>query len=416
MVWVSESLPSDETDQMKTMQEPNSARQTSSNVITAPDPVPFLDLKAQYASVRHEILEAVGRVLDSQEFILGMEVELFEQAMALFVGVPAAIGCASGSDALYLALRALDIGPGDEVITAPFTFVATADSIARTGALPVFVDICPDTFNLNPALIESAITEKTRAIMPVHLFGLPAEMNSIQAIARKYGLAVVEDAAQGIGGTYCGAFVGSLGLIACFSFFPSKNLGAAGDGGLLTTSEPRLADCLRILRSHGSRQKYTYEAIGVNSRLDALQAAILRVKLRYLREWQAQRCRNANAYRELFGEAGLEEFVILPSTPANCSHAFNQFVIRCVERSSLRMFLRERGISTDVYYPAPLHLQPAFSYLGYHPGAFPAAERACEEVLALPIYPELKPQDQDRVVGSISEFYRRSSERYERSS
>ncbi|MGH9679862.1 MAG: DegT/DnrJ/EryC1/StrS family aminotransferase, partial [Candidatus Acidiferrales bacterium] len=346
--------------------------------------ISFLDLKAQYATIRHEVLEAVGRVLESQEFILGMEVELFEEAMALFVGVPEAVGCASGSDALYLALRALGVGQGDEVITSPFTFVATADAIARTGAVPVFVDIHPETFNLDPARIEPAITEKTRAILPVHLFGLAAEMNRILAIAREHNLAVIEDAAQSIGSTYRGAAVGSLGSLGCFSFFPSNNLGGAGDGGMVTTHDPELADRIRLLRSHGSRRKHEFEVVGLNSRLDAIQAAILRVKLRYLREWEQQRARNAARYHELFRDNGLEGQIVLPVTPPNCTHVFNQYVIRCRNRSSLRAFLSESGIPTDVYYPTPLHLQPAFSYLGQRRGSLPAAEAASSEVLALP--------------------------------
>ncbi|MGH9740428.1 MAG: DegT/DnrJ/EryC1/StrS family aminotransferase [Candidatus Acidiferrales bacterium] len=367
--------------------------------------VPFLDLKAQYVTIRTEVLHAVERILDSQHFILGKEVQLLESEIAEMVGAGAAVGCASGSDALYLALRALDIESGDEVITTPFTFVATAGAIARTGARPVFVDIDPQTFNLNPELLTAAITKKTRAIIPVHLFGLPADMKPILKIAAQHGIAVVEDAAQAIGATYDGKQVGSLGLFGCFSFFPSKNLGCAGDGGLVTTIEESLGDKLRLLRAHGSREKYSYEILGVNSRLDSLQAAILRVKLAHLKDWERQRIENGDVYRSLFAEYHLEELVTLPPVPANCKHVYNQFVIRSTERSKLRLFLREKGFSTEVYYPSPLHLQTAFSYLRYSAGDFPVSEAACREVLALPIYPELTEDVQNAIVRAIAQFY-----------
>jgi len=372
---------------------------------TSTTPAPFLDLKAQHATIRSEVLRAVERVLDSQHFILGKEVQLLESEVAQMVGAAAAVGCASGSDALYLALRALEIGPGDEVITVPFTFVATAGAIARTGAKPVFVDIDPVTYNLDPRLLSAAITDKTRAIIPVHLFGLPADMKPIMKIAGERGVAVVEDAAQAIGATYDGAQVGSIGNFGCFSFFPSKNLGCAGDGGMVTASDERMGDKLRLLRAHGSREKYSYEILGVNSRLDSLQAAILRVKLPHLKEWERGRRQNAETYRELFGNYKLESTITLPSTPANCTHVYNQFVIRCPERSKLRLHLREHGFSTEVYYPSPLHLQQAFAYLGYSEGAFPVSESACREVLALPIYPELTEEMQHSFVRAISQFY-----------
>jgi dTDP-4-amino-4,6-dideoxygalactose transaminase len=367
--------------------------------------VPFLDLKAQYASIRKEVLHAVERVLESQHFILGKEVQLLEAEVAQMVSAAAAVACASGSDALFLALRALDIEAGDEVITTPFTFVATAGAIARTGARPVFVDIDPETFNLDPKLLSAAITKKTRAIIPVHLFGLPAEMKAILEIAKRDGIAVVEDAAQAIGATYLGEPVGSLGLFGCFSFFPSKNLGCAGDGGMVTTVEESLGDKLRLLRAHGSREKYSYEILGVNSRLDNLQAAILRVKLPHLKEWEQGRIENAKLYRQLFADHRLEEFITLPVAPEHSKHVYNQFVIRCVDRSKLRLFLRERGFSTEVYYPSPLHLQPAFAYLNYSAGDFPASEAACSEVLALPIYPEITEDVQNAIVRTISQFY-----------
>jgi dTDP-4-amino-4,6-dideoxygalactose transaminase len=368
-------------------------------------PLPFLDLKAQFASIRGELIAAVEAVLESQQFILGKEVEQFEREIAAYVGTSDAVGCASGSDALFLSLMALHIGRGDEVITTPFTFVATAGAIARTGAKPVFVDIDPLTYNIDPAGIEEALTEKTRAIIPVHLFGLAADIKPILAIANRNNLAVVEDAAQAIGATYEGRQVGGLGLTGCFSFFPSKNLGCAGDGGMIATSDSALADELRLLRTHGSRTKYHYEILGLNSRLDALQAAILCVKLKHLSYWAEKRAEHANLYRQLFADNGLTTRVSLPETPQNRTHVYNQFVIRVPLRNELRTALQLQGIATDVYYPSPLHLQPAFSYLGYAPGSFPEAERAANEVLALPIYPELSRSAQERIASSIAAFY-----------
>lgn len=369
--------------------------------------LPFLDLKAQFSGLRAEVLAAVVRVLESQHFILGPEVEGFEQDLARLLGCRFAIGCASGSDALLLSLMALEIGPRDEVITTPFTFVATAGSIARVGARPVFVDIDAETFNIDPRQIKRAITPRTRAIMPVHLFGLPAEMDSVLEIAAEHRLMVIEDAAQAIGARYRGKAVGNLGALGCFSFFPSKNLGGAGDGGLVTTDDPRLADCLKVLRAHGSRRKYEYERLGINSRLDALQAAILRAKLRHLEEWTEGRQRNAERYRALFGEYDLENSVRLPSTPMDRTHIYNQFVIRVQERDALRSFLKEKGVPTEVYYPSSLHLQRAFAYLGNKEGSFPLAEAASAQVLALPIFPELTEEQQRHVVTEIAHFFDR---------
>ena len=366
---------------------------------------PFLDLKAQFASIQDEVMAAIERVMKSQQFIMGQEVQDFESEIAALTGAGAAVSCASGSDALLLALLALEVGPGDEVITTPFTFVATAGSIARVGARPVFVDIDPKTYNLDSRLIEPAVTERTRAIIPIHLFGLAADLKAILKTAEQYRLAVIEDAAQAIGARYHGSQVGSLGTCGCFSFFPSKNLGGAGDGGLVTTSDPALADRLRILRLHGSRQKYYYEVLGTNSRLDALQAAILRVKLRRLEEWTRGRQERAERYRALFAERGLEKLVVLPSAPADRVHVYNQFVVGCRERDRLREFLRSRGVPTEVYYPLPLHLQRAFAYLGYKSGQFPEAEAASGRVMALPVYPELKEEHQSAVVRLIAEFY-----------
>jgi dTDP-4-amino-4,6-dideoxygalactose transaminase len=365
--------------------------------------MPFLDLKAQFATIRNEILDAVTRILESQHFILGPEVESLEREVAVLTGCSHAIGCASGSDALILALLALEIGRADEVITTPFTFFASAGSIARVGAKPVFVDIDPQTFNIDPAAIKRAITPRTKAIMPVHLFGLSADMNAIHEIATSR-FAVIEDAAQAIGARYEGRAVGSLGEIGCFSFFPSKNLGGAGDGGMITTNSSKLADRLRLLRVHGARTKYEYEMLGINSRLDAMQAAILRVKLRYLDRWAVARRNNAQRYRELFSEFRLDSMITPPATPARLSHVYNQFTIRVKERDALREHLRGRGIPTEIYYPKPLHLQKAFAYLGHKEGDFPFSEAASLEVVSLPIYPELSEEQQRSIVAAIADF------------
>ena len=366
--------------------------------------MPFLDLKAQYAGIRQEVFDAVTRVLESQHFILGPEVEGLEKEVSALTACSHAIGCASGSDALILALLALEIGRGDEVITTPFTFVATAGSIARVGAKPVFVDIDSETFNISPKAIEKAITSRTKAIMPVHLFGLSAEMNEINEIAAAHRIPVIEDAAQASGARYEGRAVGSMGVLGCFSFFPSKNLGGAGDGGLVTTNDATLAERLRLLRVHGARKKYEYELLGMNSRLDALQAAILRVKLRHLDQWAAGRRRNAERYGDLFHEFRLESVVHAPTSPSGSTHVYNQFTIRVRERDALREHLRSRGIPTEIYYPKPLHLQKAFGYLGHRPGNFPASETAGLEVLSLPIYPELTDEQQRAVVAAIADF------------
>lgn len=372
-------------------------------------PIPFVDLKAQFAEIRDELLDAVSRVLESQHFILGPEVEALEREIAGYVEAEFAIGCASGSDALLLAQMAIGIEPQDEVITSPFTFGATAGSIARLNAKPVFVDIHPETFNFDERQLEAAITSRSRAVIPVHLFGLPADMGEVLKIARKHDLAVIEDAAQAIGARWKEISVGNLGTCGCFSFFPSKNLGGAGDGGMITTNDPQLAQKLRMLRAHGARKKYRYESLGINSRIDALQAAILRVKLRYLDNWIDRRRRNAEAYRDLFTEYDLTEQLTLPCTPVGSFHVFNQFSIRAPRRDELQEYLCYRGISTDVYYPSPLHVEPAFAYLGYQEGDFPYAEAACREVLALPIYPELTLDQQRTVVTAIAHFYQRGA-------
>jgi dTDP-4-amino-4,6-dideoxygalactose transaminase len=363
---------------------------------------PFLDLQAQFESIRDEVMDAIARTMQSARFILGPEVQNLEAEIAQYVGCKFAIACASGSDALLLALMAIGVGPGDEVITTPFTFVATAGSIARLGAIPVFVDIDPITYNLNAREVAKVMTLNTRAIIPVHLYGLPADFGPLLEIANSEGIDIVEDAAQALSAIWHGQKVGSIGRVGCFSFFPSKNLGCAGDGGIMTTNDADLADRLRLLRVHGSRSKYYCEVLGVNSRLDALQAAILRVKLPHLESWTEGRRAKADRYRQLFAEMNLADRVVLPLEPAGYRHAYNQFAIRIPDRDQLREHLTRTGIPTEIYYPQPLHRQPAFSHLG---GPFPEAERASREVLALPIFPELTEAQQRRVVVAIAEFY-----------
>ena len=369
-------------------------------------PFPLVDLKAQYRSIKAEVDAAIQRVMDSQHFILGPEVESFEQEVAAYCGTRFGIACASGSDALLLALMALEVGPGDEIVTTPFTFVATAGAIARLGARPVFVDIDPATYNIDASKLEAAITSKTKAIIPVHLFGMSADMDAVMRIAKQRGIPVVEDAAQAIGATYDRKPVGSIGLCGCFSFFPSKNLGGAGDGGMLTTNDPALADKLRVLHLHGGHTKYEYELMGMNSRLDALQAAILRVKLRHLDSWSDGRRRNAARYDELFSRLGLDGEIRLPRIQTRCTHIYNQYVIRVAHRDELKAFLRDSGVPSEIYYPLPLHLQQAFAYLGYKTGDFPESEAASPEVLALPVFPEMTEDQQNLVVDSIAAFYR----------
>jgi len=368
---------------------------------------PFLDLKAQFAAIRDEVMAAVTRVMESQQFVLGREGEALERELAQRVGVREAVGCASGTDALALALQALGVGGGDEVITTPFTFVASAGAVARLGAKPVFVDIQPDTFNLDPRQLERAINRRTRAIIPVHLYGLAADLDPILEMAGAHHLAVIEDAAQAIDAEYRGRKVGSLGAVGCFSFYPTKNLSAAGEAGLLTTSDPEWADRFRVLRDQGSRERYVYERIGTNSRLDEIQAAVLRVKLRHLDRWTAARRRHAERYLALLEEGGVGDRVKSPVEPPGCFHVYHQFTLRCPERDRLRDFLRRRGIPSQVYYPLPLHLQPAFSYLGYRAGDFPESEKACHEVLSLPVYPELTVEQQAAVGSAVAEFYDR---------
>jgi dTDP-4-amino-4,6-dideoxygalactose transaminase len=352
--------------------------------------VPLLDVKAQNAPLREAILAAVARVVDAGAFILGPEVEAFEQELAALLGARRAVGLSSGTDALLVALMALGVRPGDEVVTTPFSFYATVGCIARLGARPVFADIDAKTFNLDPAAAAAACGPRTRAVIPVHLFGRPATLPVVP-------VPVVEDSAQSIGACRLG------GIASCLSFFPSKNLGAMGDGGALCADDEAFADKVALLRAHGSKPKYVHHLVGGNFRLDALQAAILRVKIKHLAAWTAARRRNAERYRRLFAAASLPPEVILPEdTP---EHIYNQFVIRAPRRDALRAHLGKNEIGTEIYYPLALHLQPCFAELGYRPGAFPAAERATTEVLALPIYPELAEAQQAYVVEQIANFY-----------
>ena len=370
---------------------------------------PFLDLKAEYATMKGDIRAAVDKVLESQQFIMGPEVKQLEAKIAAFIGSGFAIACASGSDALLLALMALGVDAGDEVITPPFTFVATAGSIARLKAKPVFVDIDRETYNLDPTLLEAAITSRTKAIMPVHLFGLPAEMGKINEIARAQRVPVIEDAAQSIGARYRDQYVGNIGTYGCFSFFPSKNLGGGGDGGMITTNDPELAERISVLRDHGSRKKYHYDLLGMKSRLDSLQAAILLVKFKHLAAMSQARRRNAERYRELFRQAGLDKLIALPVEPAGMHHVYNQFVIRTPERDQLREHLRNGGIPTEIYYPSPLHLQPAFADLAYRAGDFPHSEEASQHVLALPVFPQMTEEQQKMVVDGMARFFAKKS-------
>jgi len=384
----------------------SSSAKRADNSPASPQPrFDFLDLRAQFATIHDEVMEAVTQVFESQYFILGPEVKLLEDEVAAKLGAKFAVGCASGTDALILSLLAAGIGKGDEVITTPFSFIATAGSIAYIGAKPVFVDIEPVTYNINPAKLQAAITPKTRAIMPVHLFGLPADMDPILAIARAHNLAVIEDAAQAIGSRYAGRFTGTFGDYGCFSYFPSKNLGGAGDGGMITTNDPAIAERLQMLRVHGSKKKYFHEMIGTNSRLHALQAAVLRVKLRHLDAWQQGRQNRADRYRRLFDSAGLSSLVTAPPVPPEkFEHVYNQFTIRSTRRDDLKAFLHNKGVPSEIYYPLSIHLQEAFAYLGHAPGDYPESEKASREVLSLPVYPELPDAQQDRVVQAIADF------------
>jgi dTDP-4-amino-4,6-dideoxygalactose transaminase len=361
--------------------------------------VPQLDLEAQYAALREEIEGAVLRVLRSQRFILGEEVAAFERAMAEYTGAGHAVACASGSDALLLALLALDVGPGDEVITSPFTFVATAASIHRLGAKPVFADIEPETFNLDPKQVARRINSRTRAIVPIHLYGRLAAIEEIVEMARSCRIPVVEDAAQALGARRGGRMAGTFGELGCYSFYPTKNLGGAGDGGMVVTRDARLAERVRRLREHGEERRYYHSEVGLNSRLDEIQAAVLRVKLGRLEAWNGARRRHAAEYTRLLGDA-----VRAPGPAPEGSHIYHQYVIRVEDRDGLRARLAGQGVETAVYYPVPLHLQKCFADLGHQPGDFPRAEAAAREVLALPIYPELTAEAWEYVAGAVLDW------------
>ncbi len=369
--------------------------------------VPLLDLKPQYEQIRAEVEPVLLAICQSQMFILGPKVQECEAAVAAYCGAAHGVGMSSGSDALIVALMAAGIGPGDEVITTPYTFFATVGAITRLGAKPVFVDIDPATFNLDGAKLEGAVTARTKAILPVHLYGQMADMDAVMGVAGAHGLTVIEDAAQAIGSEWKGRRAGSIGDFGCFSFFPSKNLGCFGDGGMLTTQDPGQAHRAVILRNHGSEPKYYHRVIGGNFRLDALQAAVVTIKLKYLDGWTAARQANAERYRRLFAGTGLEAAgkVILPEARTN-RHIYNQFVIRAENRDGLLAHLRAADIGTEIYYPVPLHLQDCFRDLGHQAGDFPESEKAARTTLALPIYPELTDEMAAWVVESIAQFYR----------
>ena len=368
--------------------------------------IPLLDLQAQHKQIREEVLAEIVRVVDSQRFILGEDVKKLEGEIAAYSGTKYAIGCASGSDALILALMALEIRPGDEVLTTPYTFFATAGAISRVGAVPVFVDVEEGSFNLDVKLVEKALEThpKIRAMIPVHLFGGCADMDAIMAIANQRGIPVVEDAAQSIGSEYKGRRAGSIGQIGCFSFFPSKNLGGYGDGGIMTTNDAGLAEKLSALRVHGGKKKYYHEWIGMNSRLDALQAAVLRVKLRYLDGWSDGRAKNAELYRAGLAARNVPVTPLTPE-PYQTRHIYNQFVIRGERRDELQAHMKGQGIGTEVYYPIPLHLQPCYAFLGHKPGDFPVSEKLAAQSLALPVHSDLPAEDVEYVCDALRAFY-----------
>ena len=366
--------------------------------------VPLLDLQAQYRPLRDEILAAMTRVCDSQRFIMGPEIDGLERELSALLGVKHAITVSSGTDALLLALMTLDIKAGDEVITPTYSFFATAGAVERLGARPVLVDIDPETFNIDADQAVAAITPKTKAIIPVHLFGLSADLDPIMSAADRAGIPVIEDAAQAIGSTYKSRRIGAIGAMGCFSFFPSKNLGAFGDAGLLTTEDDRLGKRARLLRTHGQEPKYYHHLVGANFRMDAIQAAVLRVKAPHLAGWTEGRRANAARYRTLFGATGIDAVVSLPVEPPDRRHIFNQFVIRTPERDALKRHLDERSVGNEIYYPVPFHLQPCFAHLGHRRGDFPHAERAAAESLAIPVYGELSQAQQEFVVSAVAEF------------
>ncbi len=368
--------------------------------------VPLLDLRRQHVELKQQVIAALGRVWDSGAFVLGPEVTELQKNMAAYCQARHGIGCASGSDSLLLALMACDVRPGDEVILPSFTFFATASAVTRLGARPVFADIEPHTFNLDPAAVAKLVTHSTKAILPVHLFGQCAQMDTLGQIAEQADVPIVEDAAQAIGAEFDGQRAGAIGAIGCFSFYPTKNLGGAGDGGMLTTNDDQLADRLDLLRGHGMRPRYYHDVIGINSRLDSFQAAVLNIKLQHLDRWIEMRQTNAERYTELFNAAGLGQTLGLPSTAPGRRHVWNQYVVRVPDgkRDALREFLTEAKIGTEIYYPLGLHQQKCFDYLGYAPDDLPETLRATQEVLALPIFPELTADEQHRVVDRMGAF------------
>ncbi len=376
-----------------------------------PSPVPLLDVARQNQPLRAEVARAIERVCVSGRFVLGPDVEELERNLAEYCQVPHAVGCASGSDALLLALMAHGVGPGDEVLMPSYTFFATASAAWRLGAKCVFVDIDPATFNIDPQRVEVLISPATKAIIPVHLFGQCADMRALEAISRTHGVPIIEDACQAIGAEFAGRRAGSWGTVGCFSFYPTKNLGGFGDGGIMTTHDEKLAEQLRLLRGHGMQPRYYHHVVGINSRLDSLQAAVLNVKLPHLDPWNTKRQENANRYSELFAAHQLDHVLGLPQAATGRRHVWNQYVIRVPDgrRDALRAHLGERKIGTEIYYPVPLHAQACFASLGYEPGSLPHTERAAKETLALPIFPELTAQEQQTVVQEIAAFLRSRS-------
>jgi len=366
--------------------------------------VPMLDLSEQYSTIKNEVLSKLNEVMLSSQFILGSHVKQLESDIAEMSNTKYGIGVGNGSDAIHIALQAAGVGEGDEVITTSFTFFATAGAIARANAVPVFVDIDPVTFNIDPTKIEAAITEKTKAIIPVHLYGQMADMDPIMEIAKKHNLHVIEDAAQAIGSTYKGKQVGEMSSAATYSFFPTKNLGAYGDGGMVVSNNDELAELARVIRVHGSKPKYHHHVLGYNSRLDEMQAAVLSVKLPHLPTWSENRRKHATYYTEMLNEA-VSKHVVIPVEVEGNYHVFHQYTLRVERRDELQAFLKEQGIATMIYYPIPLHMQPVFKELGYREGDLPETEKAAMEALSLPMFPELKQEQQDYVIAKIKEFY-----------
>jgi dTDP-4-amino-4,6-dideoxygalactose transaminase len=368
--------------------------------------IPLLDLKRQYQSIKNEIDARLREIIESGTFILGPQVKSLEEEMAKFCAVSHAVGVASGTDALELALRAVGIAPGDEVITTPFTFIATTEAISQVGAKIVFADIDSTTYTIDPRQIRAYITKKTKAIIPVHLYGQPCAMDEIMALAREHDLCVVEDCAQALGAAYRGTKVGSFGDAGCLSFFPTKNLGGYGDGGMVVTKSGEVAENVLMLRAHGSKQKYIHLREGRNSRLDEIQAGVLRIKLKYLDAWNEQRRQRARMYGELFSKSGLKNNIIIPKTADDVTHAFALYTVRARKRDALRAFLQSKDIATAVHYPMPLHLQDAYKALGYKKGDFPHAESVARQVISLPLYPEMTKEEIEKVAEAIEEFYK----------